>query len=125
MEYYISNFSNVKKEEVKIKGSKGSFIQWLVTKDHGAHYAVRRFTLEPNGVIAPHVHKYQETVIILKGSTKVCVGREVKELHENDFIFIDSGVEHAFYNGMDPLEFICIIDYVDDMSIHPVDRSCI
>ena len=63
LEYYLYNVSSVKKDQVSIKGSKGAYIQWLVTKDHGAHYAVRKFTLEPHGVIPMHVHKYQETVI--------------------------------------------------------------
>ncbi len=63
-EYYLSNISSVKKDQVPIKGSKGAYIPWLVTKDHGAHYAVRKFTLEPHGVIPMHVHKCQETVIM-------------------------------------------------------------
>jgi quercetin dioxygenase-like cupin family protein len=63
LEYYLSNISSVKKDQVPIKGSKGAYIQWLVTKDQGAHYAVRKFTLEQHGVIPMHVHKYRETAI--------------------------------------------------------------
>ena len=125
MEYYLSNVSAVNKSEVPIKGSKGAYIQWLVTKDHGAHYAVRKFTLEPHGIIPMHIHKYQETVIITKGRCKVCVADKVYELKEGDFIFIDSNVKHAFINLDSPLEFFCIIDYTDDMSIKTLDEQCL
>ncbi|BCS93114.1 HTH-type transcriptional activator RhaR [Metallosphaera sp. J1] len=124
MEYHISKISQVPSSEVKIKGSRDTFIQWLVTSDHGAHYAVRKFTILPHGRIGMHVHKYQETVIITKGRCTVCVGDKVHELGQGDFIFIDSGVKHAFQNKDDTLEFFCIIDYPDDMTITPVDDNC-
>lgn len=124
MDYYLSNISQVKKDQVPIKGSKGAYIQWLVTKDNGAHYAVRKFTLDPKGIIPMHVHKYQETVVITKGKCKVCVADKVYELKEGDFIFIDGNVKHAFVNYEEPLEFFCIIDYPDDMSIKTLDEKC-
>jgi quercetin dioxygenase-like cupin family protein len=124
LEYYLSNISSVKKDQVPIKGSKGAYIQWLVTKDHGAHYAVRKFTLEPHGVIPMHVHKYQETVIITKGKCKVCVADKTYEMKAGDFIFIDSNVKHSFVNGDSELEFFCVIDYTDDMSIKTLDEEC-
>ncbi|BFH74094.1 cupin domain-containing protein [Sulfurisphaera javensis] len=124
MDYYLSNVSQVKKDLVPIKGSKGAYIQWLVTKDHGAHYAVRKFTLEPYGIIPMHYHKYQETVVITKGKCKVCVADKTYELKEGDYIFIDANVKHAFVNYEGELEFFCIIDYPDDMSIHTLDEKC-
>ncbi|BAB66023.1 cupin domain-containing protein [Sulfurisphaera tokodaii] len=124
MDYYLSNISKVEKQKVPIKGSKGAYIQWLVTKNEGAHYAVRRFTLEPNGVIPMHTHKYQETVVIVKGKCKVCVADKTYELKDGDYIFIDGGVKHAFVNYDKELEFFCIIDYPDDMSIQTIDEKC-
>ncbi|QKR00678.1 cupin domain-containing protein [Metallosphaera tengchongensis] len=124
MDYYISNVSKVEKKEVQINGSRGAYIQWLVTKDHGANYAVRKFTLEPKGVIPMHVHKYQETVVITKGECKVCVGDQSRVLKEGDFIFIDSDVKHAIVNGESKLEFFCIIDLPEDMSIKALGEGC-
>ncbi|WP_338598402.1 cupin domain-containing protein [Sulfolobus tengchongensis] len=125
MEYYVSNISEVKKEPVQVKGSKGAYIQWLITREKGAHYAVRKFTLEPNGIIPMHLHKYQETVVIVKGKCKVCVANNSYELKEGDYIFIDGGVKHSIINdNNDQLEFFCIIDYTDDMSIQAIDEKC-
>ena len=124
MDYYFSNIEKVEKQSVPIKGSKGFYIQWLVTKNEGAHYAVRRFTVEPHGMLPMHNHKYQETMIILKGKCKVCVADKQFELKEGDFIFINANVKHAIINSDEPLEFFCIIDYPDDMTIHNVDEKC-
>ncbi|EZQ12038.1 cupin [Candidatus Acidianus copahuensis] len=124
MDYHISNISKVDRGEVQIKGSKGSYIQWLITREHGAEYAVRKFTLDPKGIIPMHTHKYQETVIITKGKCKVCVGDKVFNLKEGDYIFINSQVKHAILNEEESLEFFCIINYTDDMSIKPLDEDC-
>ncbi|WP_420809446.1 cupin domain-containing protein [Acidianus sulfidivorans] len=124
MDFYLSNIKDVKKEEVPIKGSKGAYIQWLITKDKGAEYAVRKFSLLPNGIIPMHIHKYQETVIITKGKCKVCVGDITYEMKEGDYIFIDSNIKHAFINYNNDLEFFCVINYTDDMSIHTLDEEC-
>lgn len=124
MDYYLSNVEKVRKQQVPINGAKGAYIQWLVTKNEGAHYAVRKFTLDPQGIIPMHYHKYQETVVITKGKCKVCVADKVYEMKEGDYIFIDANVKHAFVNLEEPLEFFCIIDYPDDMSIHTLDEEC-
>lgn len=124
MDYYLSNVEKVGKQQVPINGAKGAYIQWLVTKNEGAHYAVRKFTLDPQGIIPMHYHKYQETVVITKGKCKVCVADKVYEMKEGDYIFIDANVKHAFVNLEEPLEFFCIIDYPDDMSIHTLNEEC-
>jgi|GEM_PF-4660318 len=36
MDFYLSNISQVPKEDVPIKGTKGVKIQWLITKNEGA-----------------------------------------------------------------------------------------
>ncbi|ARM75639.1 cupin domain-containing protein [Acidianus manzaensis] len=124
MDFYLSNIQEVEKQEVPIKGSKGAFIQWLITKDKGASYAVRKFSVLPNGIIPMHIHKYQETVVITKGKCKVCVSDKIYEMQEGDYIFIDGNVKHAFINYNENLEFFCIINYAEDMSIQVLDDEC-
>jgi quercetin dioxygenase-like cupin family protein len=126
VDYYFGNKDQVKQEEVKVKGSKGAYIQWLVTKDVGSsRYAVRRFTVKPGGLIAHHIHKYEEAVYIISGSTEVCVGREKRSMKRGDFVFIKGDVPHSFMNrGEEDLEFICVIPYIEDMSITPLDWQC-
>ncbi|NAZ27869.1 MAG: cupin domain-containing protein, partial [Caldivirga sp.] len=43
---YVGNVSNVPQQDVSslLKGTRGFYVQWLVTKDNGSFkYAVRRF----------------------------------------------------------------------------------
>lgn len=124
MDFYISNIKNVRKDEAPIKGSKGAYIQWLISKEHGSTFAVRKFTLSPNGVIPMHFHKYQEVLIITKGSCKVCVGDKTYEMSEGDFLFIDSNVKHSIVNKNSELEYFAIINYVDDMTINVLEEGC-
>ncbi|QXJ29011.1 Uncharacterized protein J5U23_01880 [Saccharolobus shibatae B12] len=124
VDYFVSNIREIKMDRVSVNGSKNAFIQWLVTKENGSNYAVRKFTLLKDGIIPMHIHKYQETVVVTKGKCKVCVSDKVYELKEGDYIFINSNVKHAIINESDQLEFFCIIDYPDDMSIITLNEDC-
>ncbi len=124
VEYFFSNIGEAKMDPVSIKGANNAFIQWLITRERGANYAVRKFTLEKDGIIPMHVHKYQETVIIIKGRCRCCAGDKVYQMKEGDYIFINSDVKHAFINLGYKLEFFCIIDYHEDMNIRTIDESC-
>ncbi|MCL4343645.1 MAG: cupin domain-containing protein [Nitrososphaerota archaeon] len=124
MDHYKSNISEVKKETVQVNGSKGAYIQWLITRENGAHYAVRKFTVEPSGIIPMHTHKYQETVVITKGKCKLCVANRVYEMKDNDYVFIDGDIKHAILNHDERLEFFCIIDYAGNMEIQATGEEC-
>ena len=45
-------------------------------------------------------------------------------MKEGDYIFINSNVKHAFINGDEDLEFFCVINYTDDMSITTLNEDC-
>lgn len=127
MDYLFGNLKEVKIEQVKVpKGSKDAYIQWLVTKDIGNEkFAVRHFVIKPNGIITHHRHKYTEVLVILKGACRICVNNFVKEVHEGDFVFINSYIPHELKNeSNEDFEFICIISYEDDMSIETLQGSC-
>ncbi len=51
----VGNINNVPSEDVSklLKGTKGFYVQWLITKEHGSKYAVRRFIVKPGGVMPP------------------------------------------------------------------------
>ncbi len=125
MDYFTGNIKDTPSSEVKIGKSENTFIQWLITKDYGTSYALRRFLVKPKGKIQMHYHEYYESLYIIKGKCKVCVGNDVKNLNPGDFIFINSKVKHAIINdGDEDLEFLCVINYTDDMSIIPLDEEC-
>ncbi len=81
MEYFESNIKDIRPEEVSIKGTKNATVQWLITNKQGANYFVRKFAVEPYGLISMHFHGYQKTMIITKGSCTLCVGDKVIDLN--------------------------------------------
>ncbi|MFP3297057.1 MAG: cupin domain-containing protein [Vulcanisaeta sp.] len=120
----VNNISNVPMEDASklLKGTHGFFIQWLITKDHGARYAVRRFIVKPGGAMPLHNHKYTEAVIILKGRLRVRTKEGTYELGPGDYFFTAQYEPHAIENiGNEDAEFICVISYEDDMTLKPLE----
>ncbi len=124
MKFFNSKVDSVPSQAVKIGETKDTFIQWLLTKDHGSqNYALRRFVMKPGGVITCHNHKYVETVFVLQGSVEVKVDKDTILLNKDSYVFIDKFVPHELRNvGQDEVIFLCVISYEDDMSIKPLDK---
>jgi quercetin dioxygenase-like cupin family protein len=121
---YVGNVSNVPQQDVSslLKGTRGFYVQWLVTKDNGSFkYAVRRFVVKPNGYMPLHNHKYTEAVVILKGKLRVKGDGAAYELGPGDFFFTGPYEPHSIENiGNEDAEFICVISYEDDMTLKPL-----
>ena len=112
---YHNNIENVKKEMVEMEGAEKTWIQWLITKEHGAaNYAMRLFTIEPSGKIPRHQHPWEHEIFILEGSGIIGCCDEKKEVKEGDFLYIEPDVPHWYKNnGNKPWKFLCIIPYKD------------
>ncbi len=125
MPVIVNNINNVPAEDVSklLRGTRGFYVQWLITKDHGSYkFAVRRFVVKPGGVMPLHNHKYVEAVIILRGKLRIRSGGDVYELGPGDFFFTGPYEPHAIENvGDEEAEFICVISYEDDMSLIPLE----
>ncbi|ABW01654.1 cupin domain-containing protein [Caldivirga maquilingensis] len=122
---HVGNWANVPQQDVSslLKGTRGFYIQWLVTKDHGSvKYAVRRFVVKPGGYMPLHNHKYTEAVIILKGKLRVKGNGVLYDLGPGSFFFTGPYEPHSLENiGDDDAEFICVISYEDDMELRPLE----
>lgn len=121
--YYKGNINDVKSSEVKIGKSKNTYIQWLITDKQEKNYAMRRFIIKPGGNISLHYHDYYESLYIINGKCDAYVDDEKMELKSGDFIFIDSKHKHKIINtGNNDLEFICVINYTENMDITAIDE---
>ncbi|MCD6474369.1 MAG: cupin domain-containing protein [Thermoplasmata archaeon] len=112
---YHNNINNVKKEKVEMEGAVGAWIQWLITKERGAaNYAMRLFTIEPDGKIPRHQHPWEHEIFVLEGTGIIGCCEEEKEVKEGDFLYIEPDVPHWYRNNGDkPWKFLCIIPYKD------------
>jgi quercetin dioxygenase-like cupin family protein len=65
------------------------------------HMGVGICYLEPNGVIQPHVHSFEESFYILDGSVIAQIGEKAYALVPGHFGLISTGVRHGWRNAGD------------------------
>ncbi len=108
---FAGHVDNVKKEEVKMEGTTGTFIQWLISKEQGAeNYAMRLFTMEQGGKIAKHQHPWEHEIFVLEGEGKIGAGEEEVQVRAGSFLYIPPNVVHWYENtGSGEMKFLCII----------------
>ncbi len=115
----ISDITKVNEEPLSIRGGAvGVYTQWLVNKDDGSKYAVRRQVVKPGGKAPLHRHAYAETFVVLRGVGRMTVDNDVIDVKPGMCIFVKPNTPHSIVNiGNEDLELITIISYEDDMSI--------
>ncbi len=121
----FGNMFQVPKQDVSqlLPGTKGFYIQWLITKETGSErFAVRRFVVRPGGLMPMHRHKYVEAVVMLRGRLVVTIGSETKVVGPGDYFFTGPYEPHRIENPFDEeAEFLCSISYEDDMRLEPLE----
>ena len=105
------NFLDVSEEEVRLAGSKGATIRWLITERDGAlRYAMRRFEIKPGGWIGLHSHPEEHEIYILSGKARIFNEDLEIVAEEGDALFVPSNERHGYENLSDkPLIFLCVI----------------
>jgi len=76
--------------------------------DHGERYQVKRIIVKPGGRLSLQKHKQRaEHWVVVRGTARVTIGKEVRDLHENESVYVPLGSEHRLENhGKIPLELI-------------------
>jgi mannose-6-phosphate isomerase-like protein (cupin superfamily) len=76
--------------------------------DHGDRYQVKRIIVKVGGRLSLQKHNHRaEHWVVVRGTARVTIGKEVRELHENESIYVPLGSEHRLENhGKIPLELI-------------------
>ena len=80
------------------------------SQDGAAHFNLRYFEIPPGGKSSLDRHAHDHGVYILKGKTRVLMGKETVEAGVGDVIYISSDEPHQFENiGDEPLGFLCAV----------------
>ncbi|MCF8477758.1 MAG: mannose-1-phosphate guanylyltransferase/mannose-6-phosphate isomerase [Pseudolabrys sp.] len=76
--------------------------------DIGERFQVKRIVVIPGGVLSLQKHRHRsEHWIVVRGTAEVTTGMDIRELHENESIYIPIGTVHRLANhGKIPLELI-------------------
>ncbi len=76
--------------------------------DQGERFQVKRIVVKPGGRLSLQKHSHRaEHWIVVRGTARVTVGEEVRDLHENESIYVPLGSVHRLENrGKISLELI-------------------
>ena len=76
--------------------------------DRGERFQVKRIVVHPGGTLSLQKHHHRaEHWVVVRGTAEVTIGTEVKDVHENESIYIPIGAVHRLANrGKIPLELI-------------------
>ena len=92
--------------------SKGVEMRPLITEHEGAPtFAMRVFTLDPDGHTSCHTHAWEHAVYILAGSGTVHSKEGDRQLRPGDSVFVAPFEEHQFRAGTAGLQFICCVPH--------------
>ena len=109
---FKKHFTEVEEETSSLPGTKGCTVRWLISQEQGAPgFAMRLFTLQPNGIIPLHEHESTEHEIFIVGGQGVLDdGIKKTPVKQGDAIFVQAGERHSFINDTpENLQFICVI----------------
>lgn len=76
--------------------------------DHGERYQVKRIVVKPGGRLSLQKHNHRaEHWVVVRGTARVTIGDQVRDLHENESVYVPLGSTHRLENlGKIPLELI-------------------
>lgn len=109
----VVHYTDVELEPVYAEGAEKTMIRWLVAQKDGApNFALRMFEVEPGGHTPYHTHDWEHELYVLSGSGALVTERGDIPFKENDVMYVDPNMMHAFKNtGTDTLKFLCIIPH--------------
>jgi mannose-1-phosphate guanylyltransferase / mannose-6-phosphate isomerase len=95
---------SITEEHLKVHRPWGSY----QSVDQGDRFQVKRIVVKPGGRLSLQVHHHRaEHWVVVRGTARVTIGEEVKNLYENESIYIPIGTRHRLENpGKIDLELI-------------------
>jgi quercetin dioxygenase-like cupin family protein len=109
----VIHYDQVELEPVYAEGAEGAQIRWLIAQKDGApNFAMRMFEVAPGGHTPYHQHDWEHELFCLSGSGALVTERGEISFGENDVMFVDPNLMHAFKNtGQTTLKFLCLIPH--------------
>jgi len=119
----VSKLIKRKTEEVRgydVREAYGSeaervTIRWISDLRTGGeeylhHFALRYFTIKPNGYLAPHKHPWEQEIVVAKGNAQITTDSENVQASVGDVFYFAANELHGFRNTSDSdFEFYCVI----------------
>lgn len=90
--------------------------QVLISDTEGPNFAMRKFTIEPNGFMPNHTNTVEHEQYVLNGNARICIDGKEFDVQKGSVVFIPANVPHWYKNtGDDNFEFLCVIPNQPDV----------
>ncbi|MEK6250304.1 MAG: cupin domain-containing protein [Planctomycetales bacterium] len=112
----VNRASDVEAQQVNMEGAEGCSVRWLVDdKDGAPNFAMREFSVDPNGHTPKHCHPYEHEVYILAGGGVVLEGDQQRPIAAGDFVYVAPDEIHQFRNTGDvAMKFLCMVPHIPE-----------
>jgi quercetin dioxygenase-like cupin family protein len=103
-------------ETTPIDGTRGARMAVLIGPEQGApHFVMRRFIVEPGGLIPEHDHEdIEHEQVVVRGELVLTLDGETRSVRAGDTVYMPPGSSHRYENRSDAeAEFICVIPLTD------------
>lgn len=103
-------------ETTPVDGTRGARMAVLIGPEQGApHFVMRRFVVEPGGLIPEHDHEaIEHEQVVVRGELVLTLDGETRKVRAGDAVYMPHGSSHRYENVSDAeAEFICVIPLRD------------
>ena len=109
----VKHSATIPKEPVS--AGKKTTRQVLIGPDEAPNFAMRLFTIEPEGEMPRHSNSVEHEQYVLNGRAQIGVGEEVYTVEKGDVVLIPANEPHWYRTiGYEPFQFLCMVPNLED-----------
>jgi quercetin dioxygenase-like cupin family protein len=110
---FVKHSSSIQKE--KISAGKNTFKQVLIGQEEGPNFAMRLFTIEPQGEMPLHKNSVEHEQYVVQGRAQIGIGEKSYTVETGDVVFIPANVPHYYRTiGDEAFKFLCMVPNKED-----------
>lgn len=104
----VKRIENILPSEVR--DGTGVTRKILISPDEAPNFAMRCFTIQPDGEMPRHTNTVEHEQYVINGRGRICIGEEEFEVSRGSIVLIPAGIPHWYRNiGDEPFEFLCMV----------------
>ena len=110
----VTHEKQVLKEKITVGAETTK--QVLISDTEGPHFAMRKFTIGPNGFMPNHTNTVEHEQFVINGTARISIDGKEFDVEQGSVVFIPANVPHWYKNtGSDNFEFLCVIPNQPDI----------
>ncbi|HWS23615.1 MAG TPA: cupin domain-containing protein [Anaerolineales bacterium] len=110
----VTHEKQVLKEKITVGAETTK--QVLISDTEGPHFAMRKFTIGPNGFMPNHTNTVEHEQFVINGNARISIDGKEFDVEQGSVVFIPANVPHWYKNtGSDNFEFLCVIPNQPDV----------